>query len=78
MKSYADAGKLIDNYNYLPDDHFSVLGAAFQKWLAGEEDRAGLAQDIQDYWKTAMQGPPLPSCGGPYIPGTYGIHHETE
>ena len=19
-----------------------------------------------------MQGPPLPSCGGPYIPGTYG------
>jgi len=53
VKSYADAGKLIDNYNYLPDDHFSVLGAAFQKWLAGEEDRAGLAQDIQDYWKTA-------------------------
>ena len=51
VKSYADAGKLIDNY--LPDDHFSVLGAAFQKWLAGEEDRAGLAQDIQDYWKTA-------------------------
>ena len=53
VKSYADAGKLIGNYNYLPDDHFSVLGAAFQKWLAGEEDRAGLAQDIQDYWKTA-------------------------
>lgn len=53
VKSYADAGKLIDNYNYLPDDHFSVLGASFQKWLAGEEDRAGLAQDIQDYWKTA-------------------------
>lgn len=53
VKSYADASKLIDNYNYLPDDHFSVLGAAFQKWLAGEEDRAGLAQDIQDYWKTA-------------------------
>ena len=23
---------------YLPDDHFSVLGAAFQKWLAGEEE----------------------------------------
>ena len=53
VKSYADAGKLIGNYNYLPDDHYSVLGAAFQKWLAGEEDRAGLAQDIQDYWKTA-------------------------
>ena len=22
-------------------------------WLAGEEDRATLAKDIQDYWKTA-------------------------
>lgn len=53
VKSYADAGKLIENYNYLPDDHYSVLGAKFQKWLAGEEDRATLAQDIQDYWKTA-------------------------
>ncbi len=53
VKSYADAGKLIENYNYLPDDHYSVLGAKFQKWLAGEEDRAALAQDIQEYWKTA-------------------------
>ncbi len=53
VKSYADAGKLIENYNYLPDDHYSVLGAYFQKWLAGEEDRATLAQEIQDYWKTA-------------------------
>ncbi len=53
MKSYADAGMLIENYNYLPDDHYSVLGAKFQKWLAGEEDRAALAQDIQEYWKTA-------------------------
>ena len=53
VKSYADSGKLIPNYNYLPDDHYSVLGAKFQKWLAGEEDRATLAKDIQDYWKTA-------------------------
>ncbi len=53
VKSYADAGMLIENYNYLPDDHYSVLGAKFQKWLAGEEDRAALAQDIQEYWKTA-------------------------
>ena len=23
------------NYNYLPDDHFAILGAMFQKYLAG-------------------------------------------
>lgn len=50
VKSYADAGNLIDNYNYLPDDHFSLCGAAFQKYLAGQTDRAGLASEIEDYW----------------------------
>ncbi len=53
VKSYADAGNLIANYNYLPDDHYSVLGAAFQKYLAGQEDRAALATEITTYWKTA-------------------------
>ena len=53
VKSYADADKLIPNYNYLPDDHYSVLGADFQKYLADEEDRAALAQDVEDYWKSA-------------------------
>ena len=53
VKSYADEGKLIDNYNYLPDDHYSVLGAKFQKWLAGDEDRTTLAKDIETYWKSA-------------------------
>lgn len=53
VKSYADEGKLIDNYNYLPDDHYSVLGAKFQKWLAGDEDRATLAKDVETYWKSA-------------------------
>lgn len=52
VKSYADAGNLIDNYNYLPDDHFSLCGAAFQKYLAGQTDRAGLAADIENYWKS--------------------------
>lgn len=52
VKEYADAGKLIANYNYLPDDHYSVLGAVFQKYLAGETDRAGLAKEIESYWST--------------------------
>ena len=52
VKSYADAGNLIDNYNYLPDDHFSLCGAAFQKYLAGQTDRAGLASEIENYWSS--------------------------
>ena len=52
VKSYADAGNLIDNYNYLPDDHFSLCGAAFQKYLAGQTDRAGLASEIEKYWSS--------------------------
>lgn len=52
VKKYADAGQMIDNYNYFPDDHYSVLGGnGMQKYLAGEIDRAGLAQTIVDYWK---------------------------
>lgn len=52
VKKYADAGALIDNYNYLPDDHFSLCGAAFQKYLAGQIDRAGLAAEIEKYWSS--------------------------
>lgn len=52
VKAYADAGALIDNYNYLPDDHYSICGASFQKYLAGQIDRAGLAEEITAYWAT--------------------------
>ncbi len=52
VKTYADAGALIENYNYLPDDHFSLCGAAFQKYLAGQTDRAGLAAEIEKYWSS--------------------------
>lgn len=54
VKSYADAGNLIPNYNFLPDDHYSVLGASMQKYLAGELDRAGFAGEVVKYWKTAQ------------------------
>ena len=50
VKEYADAGNLIDNYNYLPDDHYSLMGAELQKYLANQEDRAALAAAIEAYW----------------------------
>lgn len=56
VKSYADKGALIDNYNYLPDDHYAKCGASFQKYLAGEIDRAGFANEITAYWATAEVG----------------------
>jgi raffinose/stachyose/melibiose transport system substrate-binding protein len=52
VKEYADAGSLIDNYNYDPDDHYSVVGASMQKYLAGEVDRAGLAKEVEAYWSS--------------------------
>ena len=56
VKSYADKGALVGNYNYLPDDHYAKNGASFQKYLAGQIDRAGLAQEITEYWATAEVG----------------------
>lgn len=50
VKAYADAGALVDNFNYLPDDHYSVVGAVAQKYLAGEIDRAAFAKEIAGYW----------------------------
>ena len=56
VKKYSDADQLIDNYNYLPDDHYSICGASMQKYLAGDLDRAGLASEITKYWATAEVG----------------------
>ena len=56
VKEYTDDDLLVPNYNYLPDDHYSICGASFQKYLAGETDRDGLAKEITDYWGTAEVG----------------------
>ena len=56
VKSFADADALIGNYNYLPDDHYAKVGAEFQKYLAGQIDRAGFADAITAYWATAEVG----------------------
>ncbi len=50
VKSYVDAGMMVDNYNYAPDDHYAKCGAFMQKYLADEEDRAAFAKEVQDYW----------------------------
>lgn len=56
VKKYSDTGAMIDNYNYLPDDHYAICGAAFQKYLAGQTDRAGFADELTAYWATAEVG----------------------
>ena len=56
VKAYTDSDSLIANYNYLPDDHYAKCGASFQKYLAGQTDRAGLADEITAYWATAEVG----------------------
>lgn len=54
VKSYSDAGKLIDNYNYLPDDHMTVVGQEImQKYLDEAMTRAELVTAVEDYFKTA-------------------------
>ncbi len=35
-----------------PSDHWSVVGAIMQKYVAGETDRAGAAADIDAYWQS--------------------------
>ncbi len=52
VKQYVDEGKLIPNYDYDPDDHYSKLGASMQKYLADAIDREGLAKEIEDYWSS--------------------------
>ena len=34
----------------VPNDHWSILGAAMQKYLAQRSDRAELIASIEDYW----------------------------
>lgn len=52
VKQYVHERKLVPNYNYDPDDHYSILGANMQEYLAGRIDRETLAQDIEAYWSS--------------------------
>ena len=51
VKEYADADALVDNYNYLPDDHYAKCGAFFQEYLADQVDRQGFADEVTGYWE---------------------------
>ncbi len=53
VKKYADEGKLIDNYNYLPDDHITQAGGFMQKYLADGETREEFAKELDTYWAGA-------------------------
>ena len=56
VKSFADTGAMVGNYNYLPDDHYAKVGISFQKYLADQIDRAGFADEVTAYWATAEVG----------------------
>lgn len=43
-------GKAFNAAAIVPNDHWSVLGAAMQKYLAGRSDRTELIRTIQSYW----------------------------
>ncbi|MCF0130532.1 MAG: carbohydrate ABC transporter substrate-binding protein [Pseudobutyrivibrio sp.] len=54
VKAYADGNNLIANYNYLPDDHMTVVGQELmQKYLDEKMTRDELAQAMVDYFKGA-------------------------
>ena len=54
VKTYADAGNMIPTYNYLPDDHMTVVGQEImQNYLDESMDRAALADAVTEYFKSA-------------------------
>jgi raffinose/stachyose/melibiose transport system substrate-binding protein len=52
IKSYMNSGNTIQFMTIMPPDHWKLVGASMQKYLADKVDRAGLAKEVQDYWKT--------------------------
>ncbi|ASA24133.1 ABC transporter substrate-binding protein [Paenibacillus donghaensis] len=53
IQDYISRGKSEQSMSALPADHWSILGASMQKYLAQSGDRALLAKEIEEYWKTA-------------------------
>jgi raffinose/stachyose/melibiose transport system substrate-binding protein len=53
INDYNLAGKSIEFAgNFVPGDHWKVLGASMQKYLADRADRATLAAEIEEYWQS--------------------------
>lgn len=54
VASFVDQGNVINIgvINYLPQDYWAKTGASMQKYMVGRTDRAGLANEVQEYWKS--------------------------
>ena len=54
--SYVEQGRTLEWMNSLyPAEAQVVMGAAIQKYLAGKSDRAGLAKEIEAFWKSVKK-----------------------
>ncbi|MCD2348962.1 ABC transporter substrate-binding protein [Clostridium guangxiense] len=52
IKEHMTSKNTIEFMTVLPSDHGTKVGAAMQKYLANKTDKAALANEIQEYWKT--------------------------
>lgn len=53
IASFIKSGNtLVFTGNLCPPDHWKKVGPAWQKYLVGKNDKAQLAKDITDYWKS--------------------------
>ena len=50
IRAHMAAGTTFSSGTILPSDHWSVLGAAMQKFIAGQSSTDELAKSIDDYW----------------------------
>ncbi len=50
IKNRMAEGKTYSSSFIAPSDHWSVLGAAMQKYIAGESDRETFIKEVADYW----------------------------
>lgn len=51
IKEKMTAGKTFSSSFIAPSDHWSVLGAAMQKYISGTSNREEMAKSLADYWK---------------------------
>ena len=52
---YVREGKTMQFVLDLPPDHWSMVGASMQKYLADVVDREGLLDEIENYWKANVK-----------------------
>lgn len=57
VSDYVSEGKVINIgvINYFPQDYWAKTGASMQKYLVDRIDRKGLAEEVEDYWKSTSK-----------------------